>query len=225
MGKLQDLGELMVFGVKLQFYFIYRMLIGGIVFGIFPGFLFVYRVIRSCIEERMISHIGLKGELQRLEKTEVIKVNICGWLIFLFLWVMGINLRVSSIFLGEPLLRIVMIIFMIVLINTALYILPILSKYELPIRQYFFQAFLLGFISIIDSIAIALAVSIAFAISLILPPVGLFAGIPLLFLPYVWFSRNAIGRLEAVLYKKVDFLAPTTNEDFLIENEDVLREE
>ncbi|MCL1990733.1 MAG: hypothetical protein FWG67_07585 [Defluviitaleaceae bacterium] len=210
MGKLQGLGDLMVFGVKLQFYFLYRVLLGGIIFGLFPGFLFVYRVVNSCFEEKMITHLDLKSELNRLTKTEVMKVNLCGYLLLFFLWILGINLQVISIFIGSPALRFLTFGLLILTLNTGLYLLPILAKYELPIKQYFLQSFLLGVISIIDTIAILLGASLAFAISLI-PPIGFFVGIPFIFIPYVWFSRASIRRLEAVLYQGQDYIGETSS--------------
>ena len=212
MGKLQDIGNLMVFGIKLQFYFLYRVFLGGIIFGIFPGFLFIYRVINSCFEEKMISHLDLKVESQRLEKVEILKVNISGFLVLLLLWILGINLQVSRFLIESPVLRFLTVLSLMLILNTSLYILPILSKYELPVKQYFFQSFLLGIISILDSIAIILGMSIAFAIGFVIAPLGFFAGIPLIFIPYVWFSRASINRLEVVLYKGQDYTGEASAE-------------
>ena len=206
MGKLQNIGNVIFFGVKLQLYFLYCVVRGGVIFGIFPGFLFLYRTIASCFEEKMISHVDLKKEVRRLETIEIVKINVISYLMIGFLWLLGINLQIARTLIASPAVHFLTLLLLATTLSTGLYILPILSKYELPIKQYFLQAFLLGLISIFDTIAIFIGMSIAFAIGLVIPPLGFFAGMPLLFLPYVWFSRASIRRLERVLYKEIDYI-------------------
>lgn len=206
MGKLYDVGNLIVFGIKIQLYFLLRILLGGIIFGIFPAFLFLYRVIHSCFDERSISHIDLSKEIKRVEKKEMVKINIIGYVCSLLLYILTLNIQISRLFIGSRQLNIVTLVLIVSVIATSLHALPILSKYELPVRQYFLQAFLLSVISIFDTLAMVIGMFLAFALGLIIPPLGLFAGFPLLFIPYVWFSRSSIVRLEAVLYKEQNFI-------------------
>lgn len=192
--------------MKVQLYFLFRILLGGVIFGIFPAFLFLYRVIHSCFDERSISHIDLRKEVMRLDKKEIIKINFIGYICFFLLLILILNTQISRVFIGSLQLNIVTLVLIISVIMTGLHVLPILAKYDLPIRQYFLQAFLLSIISIFDTLAMVIGMSLAFAIGVVIPPLGFFAGFPLLFIPYVWFSRSSIARLEAVLYKKQDYI-------------------
>jgi len=204
MRKIQLIGDLMLLAIKLQIFFFYRVLKGAIIFGIFPGFLFVYRVLNDCIEQKSISHISLRNEVSRLSKDEIVKINILGFGFSIFLWIIGLNRQVIRLYMAAPVLNFLTLLMLIITICTLIYILPILSKYELPITQYLYQAFLLSFISIIDTVAIIFGVAIVAIIAFVFPPFALFMSIPLVFTPYVWFSRNAVKRLENVLYKKIE---------------------
>jgi len=201
MEKIYNIGALIVFGVKLQIYVLYNILRGGIILGIFPSFLFLYRVINSCFDEKMISHLDIKQEARLLGSGEKIKVNVIGYTYSILIYVFIINLQISRIFIQLPALRFVTFLLLISTISTGLHSLPILSKYELPLKQYFIQASLLSAISIFDTIAILVGMSLAFAIGMVIPIIGFFAGFPFIFVPYVWFSRASIVRLETMLYK------------------------
>lgn len=201
MGKLYDVGNFIIFGIKVQLYFLFAVIKGGIIFGIFPGFLLVYRIVLNCIDERSITHVGLLDQMEKIQKNEKMKSNVIGYISAILLVILTFNLQISNVFFQSVQFNILTLVLMVAIVATTLHTLPILSKYELPIKQYFLQAFLLSIISIFDTLAMIIGMILAAIFGFIIPPLGLFAGIPLIFIPYVWFSKSAIKRLETVLYK------------------------
>jgi len=200
MKSIYKFGSLFVFGMKLQLIFFLKMLKGGVIFGIFPAILTLYRILSFSVEEKTLQIIHIKEELDNVSKKEFMQVNIFGWLSMLMIFLLGMNFYISENFIKIPAFHFLTILMLVLVIGTSLYLLPILAKYELPMKQYILQAFILNIISIFDSIAIFIGIFIALVFCL-LPPIGFFAGIPLILLPYVWFTKSSMKRLETVIYK------------------------
>jgi len=202
MGRIYTIGAIVIFGMKLQLYFLQRVLKGGIIFGIFPGILVLYRVISLCLEAQTIDDITPSIEMKKLTKKEMIQVNMLGYMILGLSFILLLNRQFSIHFIRSPLLHYFILFVLLLTLATGLYMIPLLAKYELPMKQYILQSFLLCCISIFDIVAILLGTIFALIVAVIFPPIAFFTGIPLVMLPYVWFSRMSIRRLEVVIYKQ-----------------------
>jgi len=193
------IGTFMVFGLKLQGYFLIKTLMGGIVFGFFPSLLELYRLMQAVLEKRDLDAAPLT--LKRGNKREFWLANGFGYLFLVVFTLLLWNHQVARNYLFSPAFYFFNLAVMALALGTGLYLIPLIAKYELPARQYLFQAFLCGALGIFESVAIVLGVALLGAVGFIVPPIGFFLGIPLLMLPYVWFSLPALARFERVIYK------------------------
>ena len=81
-----------------------------------------------------------------------------------------------------------------------LFVVALYNKYELPVSQYLFQAFLGSIVNILESIAIIIGLGVATGLAMLIPPLGFFAGVSLFMFPHVWFARRGIERFERLFY-------------------------
>lgn len=201
MRIMYQVGSLLLLGLKLQVYFLLKTLMGGVVFGVFPAFFGVFRIITICIAERDIYHVYLGKELKKFDKKEFIKTNCLGYIFAFCMYLLLLNLWVVQNYLQVRIFHFFTLFLIALSVSVFLYVVALFTKYELPIRQYFFQGFLCSIIGILETIAIALGFSIAIGLAYVLPVVGFFLGIPFLMFPHAWFSRSAVARFERVFYK------------------------
>ena len=201
MKVIYQLGSLLLLGLKLQLYFLLKSLMGGIVLGIFPAFFGTFRIIWECIRERDIHHVYLVKELKKFSKQEFIKMNLLGYLLAFFIYILVLNMQISRHFLQVRILHWFILFVLILTVSVALYVVALFTKYDLPIGQYILQGFLCSIVGIFETIAIILGIGIAIGLGFVIPPISFFLWIPLLILPHAWFSQAAVARFERVFYK------------------------
>jgi len=201
MKIMYTIGSLLLLGLKLQVYFLLKTLMGGIVLGIFPAFFGMFRILWRCIDEKDVHHVYLKKELKKFDKKEFIKMNIIGYIFAVFIYILVLNMYISRYFIQVNILHWFILLILILIISMGLYAVALFTKYDLPISQYIFQGFLCSIVGIFETIAIFLGFGIAIGISLAVPPIGFFLGIPLIILPHAWFSQATVARFERVFYK------------------------
>ena len=177
---------------------------GGVVFGVFPALFGVFKIITTCMNEKDIHHVYLQKELKTFDKQEFMKMNLIGYLLACLIYILVVNLQISRYYVQIRALHWFILFVLMLTISIALYIVALFTKYDLPLRQYFIQSFLCSIIGIFETIAIAIGVSLAIGVGLVIPPVSFFLGIPLIIFPHAWFSRATIARLEKIFYKRKD---------------------
>ncbi|MCL1950572.1 MAG: DUF624 domain-containing protein [Turicibacter sp.] len=201
MKAIYKLGTLMMHGLNLQFYFLVKLLQGGIVLGFFPAILSVYRLIQRALVEDAPPAFKFREAANKFDKREFLVMNVLGFgftVVFLLLW---LNLRISAEVIRNWFFHGLTLLIMAILISTFLHMIPVIGKYELPIRQYILQGFLCSIVGFFETLAIIVGMAFAAGIGLLVPPVGFFMGVPLIIFPHVWFSRHSIRRLESIFYK------------------------
>jgi len=202
MKLLYQVGSLLMLGLKLQVYFIIKMLMGGIVLGVFPAFFGTFRIINECMNEKDIHHVYLKKELKKFDKQEFIKINKLGYLLVFLIYIVVLNLLISRQHLQIGVLHWFIMFILALVLSISLHAVAIFTKYDLPIRQYLIQGLLCSIIGIFETIAIAIGIGLAIGLGLVIPPISFFLGIPLIIFPHAWFTRASIARLERVFYEK-----------------------
>jgi len=199
MQSLYKLGSILIFGLKLQGYFLWQVLLGGVIFGIFPAILSLYRIVYKCIEEKSITELDLRGELKKTCKSEFKKINLLGYLFLMGSLVLMVNLNISQYYIRNGWIHAMLLIIAILVSGTALFSFPIFAKYELSFKQYLLQSLLFFVLNIFESIAILLGVTICLFICLLFPIIGVCCSVPFVLFPYVWFSRLGVQKVEATL--------------------------
>jgi len=202
MKYLYLIGSLLVLGIKIQLYFLLRTFKGGIIFGIFPAVFGCFRIATKCINDKDISHVYLKAELEKENKEENVKINILGYIFAFAFAVVAVNMQISRELIQINVLHWFLLAIALIIISMWIYVIALFTKYELPIKQYILQSFLCSITGIVETIAIFLAIGIATALGLTVPPLSFFLGAGMVVLPHAWFARNAIARFERVFYKK-----------------------
>ena len=201
MKWIYRIGSIMLLGIKLQFYFMIKTLMGGIIFGIFPAYFGVFKIINTCINERDYDHVYIFNELKKFDKQEFIKMNKIGYLFAIAIYLLVLNIDISRNFVHIRVLHWFILFILLLVISIFLYVTALFTKYDLPIKQYLIQGFLCSIIGILETIAIALGFSIAFGIAYVVPFLAVFLGIPMFMFAHAWFSRHTIARLENRFYK------------------------
>lgn len=201
MKTLLNLGHLILHGIKIQAYFIARLVTGGILFGFFPALFGSYRILTKSIEDKVIYDFNFKNELKYFDKKEVVEINKIGYLYGVYLYVVVTSLNFSRGHIGIRPIHWLLVTILLVAIASFIYTISIYTKYNLTIKQYVYQGFLCSITGIFETIAIFLGMSIMLGLSLTLPVVGVFVSVPLMILPHAWFGRTAVLRFVSVFYK------------------------
>lgn len=196
------IGSLIVYGGKLQVYFLWKVISGGIILGIFPGLLGVYRFLCESITKRSIPDMHLLDEMKKFNKNEFLKINLLGYLSLLGSLILALNLNISKYYIQSWPLHIMLILLAILFFGTSLYIIPIFARYELSFQHYITQSFLFFLLNILEGIAGLMGVFVIAIVCLFVPALAVFAGIPFLLLPYAWFSMVAVKKVEARFYNE-----------------------
>lgn len=190
-----QLGDWLFLFIKLQVFCLLFMIKGGIVLGIFPAITTVMQYFLLIFQKKERPH-QLYFWFKDTYKSNFKAVNQLGYILFfsvLFLW---IDLRISSAFLQNSLLHVVLTLFLLLTVLIGIYLFPVYLRYNLSYVQYFKCACMLMIISIPQTIAIILGLCIASLIATFLPILVVTAFIPMLIFPISWFSFQAIMRAE-----------------------------
>jgi len=198
--KIYKIGNLFILGMKLQGYFLWKLISGGIILGIFPALLGLYRLIYQYINDKNNRDIKILTEMRKSNKKEFWQINGLGFLFLIGSGILFINLNISRQYFQNGLYHLFLLMFLGLYLGASHFVIPIFAKYELPLKQYIYQAFLFFLINILETIAIILGVTLSLMICFLVPIVGFLTGIPLILTPYVWFSKAAVEKAEIVFY-------------------------
>jgi len=199
---IQKVGSFLLAGIKLQIYFFLTSLKGGIVLGVFPALLGVFKILQRCLVERDFDHIFLGVELKKWDKSEFWHINALGWLFLALLFVLSFNLRFAEEIIHNGLFHVFTLVVLIIHLIISFNVFALFAKYRLPFKQYLLQGFLCALFGLPETIAFVFGMSLAFGLSLTIPPLGFFLGIPFMMLPYAWFTLTSVKRFELKFYQK-----------------------
>ena len=201
MGRVYGIGSLLLFGLELQIYFIAKLLKGAVVLGFFPALVGSLRILRKVMEEKDVSDFSLLKELKKSDKKEFLISNQLGWAFAVLLGIQAFNLQFSQHYFNIRAFQVFTVVLLALAAMVALYIFPLVSKYDLTFKQYVLQAFLCSVVGILETLAIFIGMSLAMGLGIIFPPIGFFTGISLMLAPYAWFSIAVMRRFENLFYK------------------------
>lgn len=191
-------GEIILFIVKLQLFWFASVIRYGIVTGIFPSTATVINYLfKSFKDIDDVTTIKLRDFLKN-SREHFKPANILGFISFFMGAILYLDWRISLVFLNNWFFQIVLFLFSMIAVTTLIYVLPCYVRYEMPINNYFKQAFYLMLCNIPSSFAIFLG-SILITIIFLALPVFALAPVPLMLLPMSWFSYQAMLRLEKQL--------------------------
>lgn len=203
MRKIYGLGSLLLFGVQVQAYFLVTLLKGAVVFGFFPAMVGTLRILRKAMEQKDLGGLSLSEAIREFDKKEWVSSNLIGWPALLLCYLFSVNLWISQQYLQVGVFHIFNIVLLAVVGSVLLHALSLMAKYDLPVKQYVIQGFLCGIIGFFDTLAALIGMALAFAVGIVIPPIGFFMGTALILAPYAWFGNSTLARLERVFYSKV----------------------
>lgn len=189
------LGDWLLSLIKLQFFCLFFIIRGGVLFGIFPAITTVMHYFLLTFQKKETGP-ALYPWFKNTYKSHFLKTNqlaliLCGMVGFL--WV---DLRISGAFVQNSLIHFVLTVFLIMALLTGVYLFPVYLRYSLSYLHYFKVAFLLMMISLPQTIAIILGIFVASVIATFFPILVVTAFIPMVIFPISWFTFQAIQRGE-----------------------------
>lgn len=189
-----SLGSKIIQGILLQVYFLLYSLRGGVVLGVFPALSAISAILYHTILDKEWKKISIVYKKYYQENFKL--SNQLGYTFLLIGLILTLDLKVSTTYLKQPVIHFVLIFMMILILGTALFIFPSLSRYQLGYKNHIRQAFILFFSNLVESIAILLSFFIVIFLCVTFPILLIVAGIPLFMFPIVWFSIQAMKKSE-----------------------------
>ena len=188
-----NIGEKIIEGCKYQLLFFLYLLRGGIIFGLFPSIAAVFQSLYTQIRDKQT----LSAKEFSLYYKKHFKIsNQLGFTslsVLLFLW---IDLRISAIYIQQPILHFFLLCLFIFILGASLYLFSALTRYELSYFQYLQRAFLLFFCNLIETIAILFGLYLSSIVLALFPALFFIAAVPIYGLPIVWFGLQAMEKAE-----------------------------
>lgn len=177
----------------LQVYFILYSLRGGIILGVFPSFLGVVKVLSSRFYKK-----DPDEPIYEFKKTykEVFKTsNIVGFIMVGLVWLLIFDYNFNKQVLDNKLLSISLVILLVLILIILSHLPIVVLRMELKIKDYFIQSLILALSSIFNTISVILSLVLLELILIRLPILFLLLGIPILAMPFAWFSYNSLDKI------------------------------
>ncbi|GHU39828.1 hypothetical protein FACS1894193_00960 [Bacilli bacterium] len=195
-AKSQVLGNLLIYLLKLQAFFLAFTFLGGVILGIFPSIATVIDYLIHSLDKKQdnlkLTFSTFKTRWQSYFKT----ANILGFslsAIFLFLM---IDLQVSKNFLHSLPLHLMLFALLVLFLGISCYLFPSLSRYDLMPLQHLKQAAFLFLANLITTVAMLAGLLLASALMTLFPILVFIGLVPLLLLPIAHFSLQAMCKVE-----------------------------
>ncbi|MHC5249046.1 YesL family protein [Enterococcus sp. LJL90] len=189
------IGELILFVAKLQLFWVVSVLRLGIITGIFPSTAAVLEYFYKGFRDLEAVAILKEKAFFAVSKGHFKGANYLGFISVLIGLILYLDWRISSVFIENRFFQIALFIFVSLVVMTLIYLLPCYVRYQMPLKDYFKQAFFLMLCSIPNSFAIFLGSTLIIMLFMMFPVFSL-APVPMLMLPTAWFSHQAMLRLE-----------------------------
>lgn len=207
-----DLGNLLLFGLKLQLLWLWFTLRGGVLLGIFPALasctkLLMRRLTRTgSASERFNGEqekFGpLNQEFKQFYQQSFWEINGIGYLGTAVAAILLLDLAVNRQFLHATWLQYGLVVLLFMLLIYWLYIFAIYARYQLSFWQYFRQAWIISLAKFLNTLAIGVGVVLVTALLVLFPILTIVALVPLYLTPMVWFSYRSCTFVEAVIQQQ-----------------------
>lgn len=182
--------------ILLQFLPIIYTLKGAIVLGIFPSIASTFNVFYKWISTGEYD-FSVHTEFRTYYDKYFWQSNKLGWIMFSVGTVLALDLYISSQFIQSIIFHTVLIILSFIYIVICSYSFIVFARYDYPrITIYIKQCFYIGLSSIVQSVAILLAVLVVSYVFSYIPFILLFFGIPLMIGSISWFAVQGILNAE-----------------------------
>lgn len=189
------LGEQLVFFVKLHIFWLFFSLKGALILGVFPASATVIQALIYSFDKKEIPpHLYQWFSLHYKENFK--QANQLGFIYAVIVGILWLDVRVAGSLIKNPVIHTILIVFFASGILLGLHLFPCFIRYELRLRDYFKQSFLLMISSIPQTIAIIVGVFVATAASTFFPILVPLAAVPLFMLPISFFSFQAMQKVE-----------------------------
>ncbi|MDR2833617.1 MAG: DUF624 domain-containing protein [Streptococcaceae bacterium] len=179
--------------MKLQFFWFYTFIRYFFLFGFFPA--------TAAVIEQFIQKFQQKNEpltLENfLEKTQknFKQANQVGFLSIFILLVLLIDLQITRVIIKNLYLEVLILTIIAVTLGTFLYLLPVIVRYDISLKNSFKQSFFLLLSNIKNTIAMLLGMTLALLLSVSIP-VLIFVPVPLFLLSISWFAYLSMRKIE-----------------------------
>ncbi|WP_262315799.1 DUF624 domain-containing protein [Lacticaseibacillus parakribbianus] len=201
------LGQVLLFGIKLQLLWWWWTLRGGIVLGAFPALAscvkLLLRRLESTEDDRFGGEAAQLGAMNRefglFWRQSFKDANGIGFISGGAIVLLMLDLAVNRVLIRSAVLQYGLIVLLVAALIYLMYILTVFGRYQLSFWQYFRQAFVISVARFTDTLAILVGTMVATALVVLFPALSLVALVPLYLTPVVWFSLHACRYVEAVI--------------------------
>lgn len=182
--------------ILLQFLPVLYTLKGAVVFGLFPSLASTYNVFYKWIVTGEYD-FAIHEEFKTYYDKYFWQANKLGWILSSVGLVLALDLFISSQFIQSIILHTVLILLTFIYIIICTYSFVIFARYDYPkVTSYIKQSFYIGLSSVVQSVAILLAVLVVSYVFSYIPFILLFFGIPLMIGSISWFAVQGILNAE-----------------------------
>lgn len=193
---LAKIGSVLGNLILLQIYFLLYALRGGLILGVFPAFLSTVNVLIGELYEEQPD--DWKILFQRTYKDIFKNGNIIGWIATLIMGLFFYDFYINRAVLKNPIVGVVIPLLIILCMIILTHLPIVLIKFEVKKKEYFKQAFYLAMSSIIDTVSIILTLLLIEIVFSRLPILFVLLGIPLIALPFAWFSYHTLEKVRNI---------------------------
>lgn len=188
-------GQWLVFLLQLNFIWLFFVLKGGILFGLFPASTAMIQTLFYRFE-RKEAPLNLWQYYSAHFSKHFKEANILGYIYLSIMLLLYVDLRVAGQLIQNRFVHGSLLVLFIFSFFLGLHLFTCFARYELTIRHYFKQSFFLMISSILETIAIVLGIFLATAISTLFPILMILTLSPLILLPMSYFSLQAMHKIE-----------------------------
>jgi uncharacterized membrane protein YesL len=190
-----SLGTILIFLIKLNFFWFLFSLRGGIILGVFPATSSVINLLIHSFETREIP-TELYNSFKLNYVTTFKEINLLGYSYLFALVIFYIDVRIAGQILNNPFIHGFLLSLLFLFFLTGLHLFPCFTRYDLSFFNYFKQSFFIMISNIIETIAIIIGLLLTIVITTFLPILVVVSIISFSLLPISWFSLQAMKKIE-----------------------------
>lgn len=199
--KLYQVGEFLLFGMRLQLIALLFTLRGAIILGIFPSIATTMKLLARHLSDGASDAFEtpwkkLYQEFRQYYRESFRQVNVLSLGLCLLTIGLSLDLWINVHYLRNQALQIGLVIILSALIVFWMYLFAVYNRYALPLRSYIRQTVVVAFSNILQTLAIFISIIVLTALLVLFPVVLSFLIVPLYLLPLTWFTNQACIKLE-----------------------------
>lgn len=190
---IQNLGDLLIYLMKLHMFAILHILKGGLLLGFFPTLCTLIDIFQNSFANQSYTRFVFSQKWHQYFRIS----NQVGWLILSILIFLLYDLFLASHYLRILSLNLFLLFLILFTSSLLSWALVSVVRYQLSFFLHLKQGFFLLLASFFENIAIWFATSIILMISIGIPFLFIFLGCSLAVLPIAWFSFISTRRIES----------------------------